>query len=110
MIYGPGFQESIEVLRILSWYLPLIFCNMVLWRVLIVRGEQRVVFRVQFITEIIQVLLAVWLIPALGCNGAAWAVLGGNLAYTVCPCTMSGVIKRPFPWFNYAGDLSWHLL
>jgi O-antigen/teichoic acid export membrane protein len=83
LIYGPGFQESIEVLRILAWYLPLIFCNMVLWRVLIVRGEQRTVFQVQFVTEILQVLLAVWLIPALGCNGAAWAVLGGNLAYAL---------------------------
>ena len=56
---------------------------MVLWRVLIVRGEQRAVFRVQFITEIIQVLLAVVLIPPMGCYGAAWALLGGNLAYAV---------------------------
>jgi len=83
LIYGTGFDESIRVLRILAWFLPLVFCNMVLWRVLVVRGEQHVVLRIQFITEIIQVLLAVWLIPSLGCYGAALALLGGNLAYTL---------------------------
>ena len=82
--YGPEYQESIGVLRILAWYLPMVFCNMVLWRVLIVRGEQRVVFRVQFINEIVQALLAVGLTSRFGCYGAAWALLGGNLTYLVC--------------------------
>jgi O-antigen/teichoic acid export membrane protein len=83
LFYGPTFQESIGVLRLLSWYLPLIFCNMVLWRVLVVRGNQKIVFRIQLITEILQALLALWLTPKFGCQGAAWALLGGNLAYTL---------------------------
>ncbi len=82
LLYGPGFQESIATLRILAWYLPLIFCNNMLWRVLFVRGKQQVVFQWQFITEIVQALLAVWLTPKYGSMGAAIALLGGNLAYT----------------------------
>jgi len=83
LIYGNKFQESVDVLRILSWYLPLIFFNNLLWRVLFVRGEQRVVFRWQLLTEILQAFLALWLTPIYGSIGAAWAVLGGNLAYAV---------------------------
>lgn len=84
MFYGPGFQESIGVLRLLAWYLPLVFCNMLLWRVLTVRGDQKIVFQVQLMTEVLQALLAVWLIPTLGYYGAVLGLLGGNLAYMVC--------------------------
>ena len=83
IFYGPGFNESISTLQLLSWYLPLAFCNTVLYRVLYVRSEQHVVFRVQLVTEIVQVLLAVLLIPTLGGNGAAMALLGGNLLYAL---------------------------
>jgi O-antigen/teichoic acid export membrane protein len=99
LIYGPGFQESIGALRILSWYLPLVFCNMVLWRVLVVREEQNLVFRVQFITEIIQGLLAVWLIPFLGLYGAAWALLGGNLSYSMFQAYYIQRDHTPLPLF-----------
>lgn len=83
LIYGSGFDESISTLRVLAWYLPLVFCNMVLWRILVVRDKQWIVFRIQLITEVIQALLAIALIPLLGCQGAALALLGGNLAYTL---------------------------
>jgi|GEM_PF-1335705 len=83
LFYGSGFDQSIGALRILAWYLPLAFCNTVLYRVLYVRSEQHVVFRVQLITEIAQVLLAVGLIPSLGIDGAALALLGGNLLYAI---------------------------
>ena len=83
LFYGPGFNESISTLRLLSWYLPLAFCNTVLYRVLYVRSEQHVVFRVQLVTEIVQLLLAISLIPTLGGSGAALALLGGNLLYAL---------------------------
>ena len=83
LFYGPGFEESIGVLRILAWFLPITFCIMVLYRVMFVRGEQHVVFRVQLLTEIVQVVLALGLIPVFGCYGAAFALLGGNLAYLI---------------------------
>lgn len=106
LFYGPGFQESIATLRLLSWYLPLIFCNNMLWRVLFVRGEQRVVFQWQFITEVLQALLAVWLTPKYGCIGAALAVLGGNLAYTAYFLVYLRRVKSPVPLVR----LGWRFL
>jgi O-antigen/teichoic acid export membrane protein len=100
LFYGPAFEQSIGTLRLLAWYLPLIFCNNLLWRVLFVRGEQWVVLRVQFITEVLQVLLAVGLTPKFGCLGAAWAVLGGNLAYAACHVHYVRRDKTPLPLFN----------
>lgn len=120
LLYGDKFDESIGILRLLAWYLPLIFCNTVLWRVLVVRGEQRLVFRVQFITEIIQVLLALGLIPNLGTIGAAFAVIGGNLAYTLLSIYYIQRDKTPLPLFNigwrfiiasmFMGFFTWFLM
>lgn len=100
LFYGPDFQESVAPLRILAWYLPLIFCNNLLWRVLFVQGEQRLVFRWQFITEIIQALLAVGLTPKYGSLGAALAVFGGNLAYSVYFILFLKRSKSPLPLFQ----------
>jgi O-antigen/teichoic acid export membrane protein len=83
LFYGTGFDQSISTLQILAWYLPLAFCNTVLYRVLYVRSEQHVVFRVQLVTEIVQVIMAFGLIPSMGVNGAALALLGGNLLYAI---------------------------
>lgn len=103
IFYGPGFNESISTLRILAWYLPLAFCNMVLYRMLYVRGDQHIVFRVQFVSEIFQVLLAIVLIPERGSNGAAWALMGGNLLYTILTAYSIQKDKSPLPLFK----LSW---
>jgi O-antigen/teichoic acid export membrane protein len=100
LFYGPSFQESIGALHLLAWYLPLIFVNNLLWRVLYVRNEQRVVFRGQFITEILQALLALWLAPIYGGIGAAWALLGGNLAYTLYQSYHVVRDNTPFPLFK----------
>ena len=97
LIYGPIFSQSIVPLKILSWYLPLIFLNNLLWRVLFVRGEQKVVFRWQLVTEIIQVFLAVWLTPKIGSIGAALSVFGGNLAYFIYFIFFLKHVKSPLP-------------
>jgi O-antigen/teichoic acid export membrane protein len=97
LFYGPGFDESISTLRILAWYLPLAFCNMVLYRMLYVRNEQHIVFRVQLIIEIVQVVLAVLLIPKLGSNGAALALIGGNFLYTLLSVYYVQRDKTPLP-------------
>lgn len=106
LFYTPEFRESVGTLRILAWYLPLIFCNSLLWRVLFVRNEQGVVFRWQFITEIIQVLLALWLTPKYGTIGAALAVFGGNLAYSAYFIYFLKHAKTPLPLFQ----ISWRFI
>jgi O-antigen/teichoic acid export membrane protein len=106
IFYGPGFEESIKTLRILAWYLPLAFCNMVLYRVLYVRGEQHHVFRIQFVSEIFQVILAIALIPLLGSNGAAYALIGGNLLYSILSIFFVRRDKTPLPLFR----ISWRFI
>lgn len=106
LFYGPNFNESIATLRILAWYLPLAFCNMVLYRMLYVRGEQHIVFRIQFVSEIFQVLLAVLLIPTKGSNGAAWALIGGNLGYAILSAYYIQRDKSPLPLFK----LTWRFI
>ncbi len=103
LFYGSGFDESVGVLQLLAWYLPLSFCNTVLYRVLYVRGEQRTVFRVQFASEIIQVLLALILIPILNVIGAAVALLGGNFLYAILSAYFVQKDKTPLP----LARLSW---
>jgi len=106
LFYTPEFRDSIGTLRILAWYLPLIFCNSLLWRVLFIRNEQGVVFRWQFITEIIQVLLALLLTPKYGSIGAAIAVFGGNLAYSAYFVYFLKNVKTPLPLFQ----ISWRFI
>ncbi len=97
LIYGPDFSQSIVPLQILSWYLPLIFINNLLWRVLFVRGDQKVVFRWQLVTEIFQALLAIILTPKYGSIGAAIAIFGGNLAYFIYFIYFLNKVKSPLP-------------
>lgn len=105
LFYGTGFDNSISALRLLAWYLPLAFCNTVLYRVLYVRSEQHVVFKVQLTTEIVQVLLAISLIPSLGVNGAALALLGGNLLYALFSVYFVQRNRQSLPLLQ----LSWRL-
>jgi len=80
--YGPGFEGSVWVLRALAWCLPLYFCNQLLWRILVARDEQRFVLRGQLLAGLVQTSLALILTLKLGYRGAAWAFIGGLLAYS----------------------------
>ncbi len=106
LFYGPGFEGSIPTLQILAWYLPIAFCNMILYRMLYVRGEQHVVFRVQFVSEIIQVISAVVLIFYYDWNGAALALILGNLSYLVMSIFFIKRDKSPLPLFK----ISWRFI
>jgi O-antigen/teichoic acid export membrane protein len=106
LFYGPGFEGSILTLQILAWYLPIAFCNMVLYRMLFVRGEQHIVFRVQFVSEIIQVIAAVIFISAYDWNGAAMALLLGNFTYFVLSVFFILRDKSPLPLLR----LSWRFI
>ena len=81
LLCGAGFEESIGVLRLLAWYLPIDFCNAVLWRALLAREEQNRVLRGQFVADLFRGLLALILTPQFGAIGAALALLLGRLAY-----------------------------
>jgi O-antigen/teichoic acid export membrane protein len=82
-VYGPRFEESSWALRLLSWYVPLIFCNEVLWRILLARDEQHLVLRGQLIADVLRTSIALLLTPRLGYRGAVWALIGGHLTYAI---------------------------
>jgi O-antigen/teichoic acid export membrane protein len=106
LFYGPGFEGSIRTLQILAWYLPIAFCNMILYRMLYVRGEQHIVFRVQFISEIIQVISALVLIFFYDWNGAAFALILGNFSYSVMSIFYIKRDKSSLPLFQ----ISWRFI
>lgn len=81
--YGPGFEESILVFRIMAWHTILAFSNNVLWRILLARGEQHLAVLVQTASGIIRVILSFVLGNRFGAEGAAWALIGGYTVYTL---------------------------
>jgi len=81
--YGLGFEKAIIVFRIMAWHTVLAFINNVLWRSLLAAGEQRLAFRAQIISGLARVVLSFLFTPWLGSIGAAWALIGGYMIYTL---------------------------
>jgi len=73
--YGPGYQESTLVLRILIWMLVLFFANTVLFRTMLASDNERVTMRVAGVNMVSSVALNWLLIPRWGANGVAVASL-----------------------------------
>lgn len=71
LFYGPGYQESVLVLRVLIWMLVLFFANAVLFRTLLASDNERVTMRVAGVNMVSSVLLNLLLIPRWGANGVA---------------------------------------
>ncbi|PVZ85768.1 flippase [Serratia sp. S1B] len=79
LVFGPGYQDAIEILKILVWVVPLRVCNMVLailWFIPI--GKERVASRVMMFNIIIICLLAFLLIPTWGGMGMTIAFLAAE--------------------------------
>jgi O-antigen/teichoic acid export membrane protein len=90
LLYGPGFQSSVPVLRILAWNLPLYCMNGMLWRVLVARGEQSSNVRVQSITACTRLASGYILISSFAHLGAACASMANLLLHN---CLLSLYIK-----------------
>lgn len=83
LFYGPGFERSIFILGLITWHVALAFLNGVFWRILLARDEQNLALRVQIISGVVKVILSFALIPWWGAEGAAWALMGGYILYTL---------------------------
>lgn len=83
LFYGPGFEESVVIFRVIAWHTVMAFVNNVLWRILLARDEQHLALRVQVISGGIRVGLSFLLAPSLGSLGTAWALMGGYAVYTL---------------------------
>jgi O-antigen/teichoic acid export membrane protein len=106
LFYGPGFEESVAVFRLVTWHTVLAFVNNVFWRVLLARNEQRLALRVQVISGIIRIGLSFLLAPSLGSLGAAWALMGGYLVYTLLHIYYVRLGGTPLPLIR----LSWRFI
>lgn len=83
IFYGPGFEKSVPVLRVLAWMPILIFLSGVLWRTLLARNEQHLSLRVMIISSAVRVATAYFFISRLSYLGAAVA-LASTYAFYVC--------------------------
>jgi O-antigen/teichoic acid export membrane protein len=83
LFYGPGFDQAVTDLRIMAVLVPIVSVNAVLWRALLARGEQGVVFRILAVTLVIRIAVGIGLIAALDDVGASIAVTSMLLLHTV---------------------------
>jgi O-antigen/teichoic acid export membrane protein len=72
-IFGEDFSGGIAALRILAWYLPLAAVREMPIVALIAAGHERVLLRVNTLTAVANVVLAVVAVPLFGLVGAAAA-------------------------------------
>lgn len=79
LVFGLGYQDAIEILKILVWIVPLRICSMalaILWFIPI--GKERVASRAMMFNIIIICLLAFLLIPTQGGMGMTIAFLAAE--------------------------------
>lgn len=75
--YGPGFDESIPVLRILSILPILIFVEGILWRMLLARNEQHFALKASAFCGVVRIATAIVLVSLYGYLGAGLALVAG---------------------------------
>jgi PST family polysaccharide transporter/lipopolysaccharide exporter len=71
ILYGPGFEPAVPVLRLLAWTIPLSALFSVTWRVLAARGEQGRVMKIQAVTSALRLLAGYPLITSMAAIGGA---------------------------------------
>jgi O-antigen/teichoic acid export membrane protein len=76
LLFGPGFDQTVPLLRIMALYIPLVSLNSVYWRVLSARGQQHVVLKVQTFTTAVRLGGGYGLIVWLGPLGATLSGVG----------------------------------
>jgi O-antigen/teichoic acid export membrane protein len=69
LFYGPGYEQSVIILRILIWVLLLFSINAVLYRTMIASDNEQVTMRVAGVNMIISILFNLYFIPRWGATG-----------------------------------------
>ena len=74
LLYGPDFEPSVPLVRIMAWCIPMAFLYELLWRLLAARDEQHLMLRAQAIMAVVRVVGGYLLIAGLASLGAAIVV------------------------------------
>ena len=77
-LYGPGFDLTIDALRVLAWVLVPYTVSAYLSLALVAAQRERPVARALFASFVVLVLLCAWWIPVGGAIGACWATLAAE--------------------------------
>ena len=85
ILFGSGYLESVNVLRIYAWSSVGMFLNMAIYQYLISENFVKTIFWLNLIAMIVNVVLNLIFIPAFGLLGAAWATL---ISYCVVPIVL----------------------
>ena len=75
LVYGPGFQQTADPLRVMAWSLLLVGLTATFGQVLYARGQERRNLRLVAINAVVTLAVGVPLIAHLGVMGAALALL-----------------------------------
>jgi O-antigen/teichoic acid export membrane protein len=75
LIYGPGFEPSVPLVRIMAFCIPLAFLFELLWRLLAARDQQGLMFRAQAFMAAVRLGGGYALIAWLASTGAAVSTL-----------------------------------
>lgn len=75
LAFGSGYSDSVAVLKLLIWAIPLSILRNVPWAALISRERQDLLLKAIIIAVFVNILLNFILIPSFGMNGAALATI-----------------------------------
>ena len=89
-----GFEESVAVLRILSWTLPPILANAIVGSALFSLHQERMVLAVLSIACLLNIGVNVLLIPRFGATGAAVVSLGTEWGITLAYAAVYATARR----------------
>lgn len=82
ILFGPSYLESVPVLQIYIWSSLGLFLGMAIGQYLISENLIKIIFWLNFLSMIINIILNLIFIPIFGLLGAAWATL---ISYLVMP-------------------------
>jgi O-antigen/teichoic acid export membrane protein len=106
LLYGEPYQPSAAVFRVLIWLIPLTLLHGHYRYVLIAYGKQQLEFVSQASGAGLNVFLILFLVPAYGPVGGAWALLASELLVFALVCYLTGrsVVRLPF-WPHLWGPI-----
>lgn len=92
-VFGESFAPAVPLVRIMVWqlvWIPYIWVSALLLSL----GRARTVAAMSALDAAIYVALLLVLVPAFGVTGAAWAILGRFVAWTVVAATVGTRVDR----------------
>jgi O-antigen/teichoic acid export membrane protein len=79
ILFGEGYDDSVELLYILSTTLPILFLASNIGSVLLVKDNMRLKVKLMGLTAVVNIILNLILIPLYGMVGAAIATVVSNI-------------------------------